>query len=684
MPPRTLLIVPTPRLLTEHSDHAQWLADKAGLGIAFVLDVHMLPMTAKILRLLRVLNVPAAVSRCADYALYYARHALPNYEFYWFLDSDVYVNIDNPADFFAPFHARPEWDFLAPEFGPASQHWPGCQAMAPFVPAVHRCLFSLVRCSRSAIDVFLAERQRLYNVFDTKWHDATTWPSDAAFCASIAMQNRLQAADLNVVSTCYSRASLLLGQPTSLKRISRSAKDGLIYQPVAKGAEFLAVSHRALRAAASCDAAEILRDAAFVADLQEECGAATADRFLMEMRQQIADRLAAEAQTVLPSDMFAEFDGISNESEVALSDMEFDAAAVRFGTAVKTRILRPAQLHPYQPPAFFHGHEPDSMRPMLSMDLFQVACRTLHGVCVGAESSIVREGVVILGEECGLAASWTHVRALERPRAAWLRPTQYCAQAVLLTGPGHYIFGHWLVDFLPRLFVLYRAGYELRALKYLLPSDTPPFVFALLELAGIPRGAVVLYDRQTDVVAVDELIVPNNLRTHSRMHPDIRLAGAFLTGLFLGTSGLPAARAERIFVIRRGSASVERRLLNRAEIEGIAAGAGFVLVDPAELTLPNQVALFASARCIIGEYGSAMHLALFSAPGTVVCCLRGNGPHPGWVQSSLAQELEHKIGYVIGPLEPDGGSFRVDESQFRAALSDAQSLAGLVPPSAES
>jgi capsular polysaccharide biosynthesis protein len=58
--------------------------------------------------------------------------------------------------------------------------------------------------------------------------------------------------------------------------------------------------------------------------------------------------------------------------------------------------------------------------------------------------------------------------------------------------------------------------------------------------------------------------------------------------------------------------------------------------------------LFASAREIIGEYGSAFHATMFSAPDTPVCGLRGSDYHPGFVQSGIGDVFGQPTGWVFG------------------------------------
>jgi capsular polysaccharide biosynthesis protein len=82
------------------------------------------------------------------------------------------------------------------------------------------------------------------------------------------------------------------------------------------------------------------------------------------------------------------------------------------------------------------------------------------------------------------------------------------------------------------------------------------------------------------------------------------------------------------------------------------------------------MAVFRSAAMIVGEYGSALHNAVFSGPGAVVCALRGTARHPSLVQSGIATAMGQDLGYVFG--STDGTetqqAFCVAENSFTTAL----------------
>ena len=113
-------------------------------------------------------------------------------------------------------------------------------------------------------------------------------------------------------------------------------------------------------------------------------------------------------------------------------------------------------------------------------------------------------------------------------------------------------------------------------------------------------------------------------------------------------------------------------MINVDRIEAMAAVAGFSIVYPEQLSLPDQVALFRGARQIVGQYGSALHGTMFGTPGAMVCALQGTGPAcAGYLQSGIAERIGQSVGYVYGASvdwPPPDTPFIIEEEAFATCL----------------
>jgi capsular polysaccharide biosynthesis protein len=238
----------------------------------------------------------------------------------------------------------------------------------------------------------------------------------------------------------------------------------------------------------------------------------------------------------------------------------------------------------------------------------------------------------------------------------------------VIYGPGHETYGHWLVDFLPRLWVLARAGYDIHTLRYAVPPNLVPVAVHLLGRAGVRPSQLVLHRYWKETMRTDVLLMPTGLRTQNRVSACFADATRFWAGGLLRASAhLPGAGA-RLF-ISRARMPAARVLPNRAGIEAIAAARGYAIVHPQTMSLPAQAAMFARARAVVGEYGSGLHGSVFSPPATVVVGLRGTARHPSFVQSGVCAALGQRAGYVLGPTQGEvEQSFMIQPEDFERAL----------------
>ena len=268
-----------------------------------------------------------------------------------------------------------------------------------------------------------------------------------------------------------------------------------------------------------------------------------------------------------------------------------------------------------------------------------------------------------------------HPIAIKADLAAASPPTATRAvrKAVLLVaGHSHKIYGHWLVDYMPKLWVLQQAGYDLASIQFLWPRNTLKFARAFFDAAGIRPDQIFEYDPGTEQVEAEELIIPTLTRFGNMTLPCLPAIASFLVDRI----GVTERAVRKIFLARPSDANGPvgpRPLVNRREVEAVAASLGYEIVHPQRHTIVDQISLFRSATHVAGEYGSALHNSIFSRPGTVVCAIRGAGKLPGFLQSSIGERMRQPTGYVFGALINDRRAFLVDADLVREALEQSES-----------
>lgn len=224
---------------------------------------------------------------------------------------------------------------------------------------------------------------------------------------------------------------------------------------------------------------------------------------------------------------------------------------------------------------------------------------------------------------------------------------------------GWRIYGHWLVDMLPKLERAQRS--EIHIDQYLLPTPSKSWQLAMLDAIGLPRDRCVFVDLAKTAVKCDRLVIPTSDRFNSEIRPDFIRAHERLR-LRYAADIVPDVATRNLFVTHDEAV---RLLMNRTEVERLAADMGFEIVRLDTMTLPEQIRLFASARSIMGECGSALNNAVFSLPGTHIAVIQ-NAEHPDHLQAQIAFLKGQNIFYALGEPAGDRGAFHVQLAYVRA------------------
>ncbi|MDQ0512387.1 glycosyltransferase family 61 protein [Ancylobacter amanitiformis] len=313
--------------------------------------------------------------------------------------------------------------------------------------------------------------------------------------------------------------------------------------------------------------------------------------------------------------------------------------------------------------------------PPVEVNHRPVVAIRLDDAWVTGRSGIVRVGDTLLADyhDEELAARPTDYRfdpvLFEQPSgapaAALLGPQDGppLDEAIDLIGVTAYNFGHWIVEYVLRLFVLRTQGL----------ADGVPILID----AGLPqsqRDAMALYSEGRHPIIevgalrtrfVRRLWVPTNLCFVPIMPP----AGMPITVHYISpqpayTAGLCRAMAEairpiegtprRIFLARK--MSLHRKLMNDVEVMDTCRAAGFEVFYPEDHDFHFQVSLCRNAEMIIGPDGSQMLMAMHARPGTRMLILN----HPFLENLPTFTHLMEEIGVEAQVLP--GTCVRMDEA----------------------
>lgn len=235
-----------------------------------------------------------------------------------------------------------------------------------------------------------------------------------------------------------------------------------------------------------------------------------------------------------------------------------------------------------------------------------------------------RHGLIFHGETFASDASHLGLVALEETRAAGgaLADTEVIASdkpGIIFVGPGVRIYGHWLVDFIPRLRIAQEVlGDDFDDYVLPLPVGTPAWALTMMRvLCGVSERHILWFDPETQSVDFRMALAPTYCHANYHMHP--------AAADFWPLAGRAAAN-RRLCISRLNyetrTDGVLKSFANRDLFESLAVEMGYELVYPEKLSLMDQISLFAGASHVVGEYGSALHNMLFAPAGAVVGAIR--------------------------------------------------------------
>lgn len=235
---------------------------------------------------------------------------------------------------------------------------------------------------------------------------------------------------------------------------------------------------------------------------------------------------------------------------------------------------------------------------------------------------------------------------------------------VVFCGWGSQVYGHFLIETMARLLVARRAlGRDLLRMQFLVPAGVPDWMLRMAALlVPISAQSVRRYDPATERVRLTNAVIPTLASCNGWFHP---CYGEMVDELVAGVGA--AAGGARLFVTRAlfaGAQSVPRRCRNEAALAEIArAEFGFSVIAPETMDWPAQVAAFAGAAVVVGEFGSGLHNALFSGAGTHV----GSIGMLNLTQTMIGALRGHRNAYLRAEFGA-GGDYTIDEVLFRRFL----------------
>jgi len=218
---------------------------------------------------------------------------------------------------------------------------------------------------------------------------------------------------------------------------------------------------------------------------------------------------------------------------------------------------------------------------------------------------------------------------------------QHLAGTSLLLGnsAGSSCYYHWMLDLLPKIGYLEKAGIDINSINHFLVREAvTPFQIESLRRLGIDKSRIVETARKPYMKCDEVLLVPLKHHVNLTMH---RFVPDWVNASF-GDSNItfeqPAVR-KNIYIKR--PANVRRAIKNADEVESLLISRGFECVVMEGLSIVQQAILLAQADVVIAQHGGALTNMVFSQPGTKIVELFGTHVYPFYFGLANLCNLEY-------------------------------------------
>jgi capsular polysaccharide biosynthesis protein len=369
-----------------------------------------------------------------------------------------------------------------------------------------------------------------------------------------------------------------------------------------------------------------------------------------------------------------------------------DAAALAQGTTV----VVPAQEVDFAAPTLAGPPPPGWPAPWPDLRVRMAAITVAEW---GDATVVGKFDTVLVGRHCIVGDLWQ--RDTERTfdevrdyahvgssRIAYYRarqPGMTLDRAIVLVGGPTGNWAHWVTEYLPKV-ALVCALEQYRDWPLVIDADLHPNIVASLDLVGprrelvrLPEGVTLRLQRAVTVGSPGytayeyrydwENGPPGFKREHTVFSPaalDLVRRSAWRS------TGAQPGRERRVYITRpKGSM---RPFVGGEQVERFFASLGFEIIDTAGLNAAQQVQLFSTARCIVGQSGAGLTNLVFAPPGCRVIVFAANSPHSIFHYfANMGAAAGHHVYYCFGEsiYEPGG---HPGHAGFSIELADARQV----------
>jgi hypothetical protein len=255
-------------------------------------------------------------------------------------------------------------------------------------------------------------------------------------------------------------------------------------------------------------------------------------------------------------------------------------------------------------------------------------------------------------------------------------------RALSLLGIHSRAFGHWFMEFLPKLWC-FMDDPAFPGTTILVDQNMPKQHFEALRLF-VGNANPILKVEWGEQIEVDQLLVaPMPLYLPAGPKPaqetlpmQVVDPQAFLPLLDRALSRLkdplPGTYPERIYLVRKPGQ--HRKLFNQPEVVASLERRGFVAIDFGAIPFKEQFAMIRSARTVIAEDGSAVMMSMLARADTRIGLLTHGFHTDNEWYAQVSHDLKQRILVLKGTTEREHPDYKIWFSDYSISLESLEQL----------
>ena len=248
-----------------------------------------------------------------------------------------------------------------------------------------------------------------------------------------------------------------------------------------------------------------------------------------------------------------------------------------------------------------------------------IAVRSFRDATISPRLGVVRQGRGPIVTETTKGIRFRFSDWMQQLNSEEFRriPADYISGNYVYSAHGDYhVYGHFLFETICTAYLLNSLLVEGRA-SLVVPKYGSTWYSQLLDLLGIPITA--RYRLSGDATRFENLILSSTCDSRNTFYPN---------GVMKSVSEVLKQRAgaakeypctERLYLTRRGSSNTARRdYVEDEALSEMLSKLGFQTLNPATMSIVEQIRLFSRAQIIVGIHSSAFANLMFSPSSTLV------------------------------------------------------------------